>query len=563
MQSIASSIGRPRFKSRRCIKASWCVFLVIGLPIQGLQAQTPPSPFSPTPPPLQPPSQNNQQENSAGVAHQLGDSSKNQWPAQSGGSLFPADSTPTQLQPNQSQEPQIQPPPRMPSSLLSDNDLRSQKLGAEPHPRSVPTNRNALDIQQPNKRFTPRQEPIVVREPDTFDSMVRPAGFQNQEISNNDLAEQLLNQIDINKITTALPGDPITLTNALANVRQDQRQKLIRAYWNAYTSYAHLRYAQTELMWLERLNAPIGQADRMLLDAAKMHGRNQATKSELAFNRSQGLLSELLPQNPHDLLPLPQDMPLLGRYRTNFEIYETRGAMPIKLERIHENLPLQHQLIHDQAKSVQTSRAAVSQTITAYNQGQATLAAALESIRLCHAVHAAFADAVNDYNQAIADYALTIAPQDRQPHQVVAMLIPGSGMSSIDDRRLPVREARNNSIYSTGNQIPSQQFNEEFRTPPSSPSPSFQPTPLERRGNPATNLPANNPYNDRGNFPGNQGGSSLAPQNVTGGATKIVDIQITGQAAGEFVIRASAASDELTNPIAVENVLVFFSGISR
>ena len=120
---------------------------------------------------------------------------------------------------------------------------------------------------------------------------------------------------------------------------------------------------------------------------------------------------------------MPENLPLVERYRTSFELFQSRRPMPENLRRIHENLPQFYQLIQTHADATSGSQQVAQQTIVAHNRRQASIPSALEAIRMCRESHQAFFDAVNKYNQEIADYALAVSPLGQPPERVAGMLI--------------------------------------------------------------------------------------------------------------------------------------------
>ena len=295
-----------------------------------------------------------------------------------------------------------------------------------------------------------------------------PVNYQ-QEVINTRIAEQIINQYDVSRLNEGMLGKPISLVNAIANANMDKREVLVDAYWNTYDKYLRLRFAQDEAMYLRQLERPTGQADQILLNAARLSTENKFLQAEVDLQMAQGKLEELFPQNPSDQLPLPKDRPLLGTYNTNYEALSGERSMTNRQKSLHMVLPRQYQMIHAHARSIQVSRSAVSQTSSAYNSGSATLAAALQAIRVCSESQSQFAHSLNQYNHSICEYAMSIAPYG-EPHTVAGMLIKDLNIPIEDglgiSQGAPQREARNDPMYSSSS---SSQGNPNWNrsTPPS------------------------------------------------------------------------------------------------
>lgn len=176
-------------------------------------------------------------------------------------------------------------------------------------------------------------------------------------------------------------------------------------------------------MWLGRLNAGPSPAQQALLEAARSEARNTTLASQIQLGKSQSLLMQYMPNRPAEFLPLPSDKPLIGNYRTEYEKYKYFQMMPVNLRGIDQILPKQLQLIADRAKTVNVAKSAANQMAQALSNRQTTLQSVLEAAREWRISEKKLVGSVVSYNQAIADYALTVAQGYQSPQAVAAMLI--------------------------------------------------------------------------------------------------------------------------------------------
>jgi len=124
-----------------------------------------------------------------------------------------------------------------------------------------------------------------------------------------------------------------------------------------------------------------------------------------------------------DPLPLPNDLPLIQKYKTNYELYRSRQMMPVSLLGIDQMLPKTLELINLRAEAVKVTKAASDQVLSAASTGGQSVISALEAGRIWRAAEHDLVASVVSYNQAIADYSLSVTGGYQTPEEVVAMLI--------------------------------------------------------------------------------------------------------------------------------------------
>ena len=350
---------------------------------------------------------------------------------------------------NNSNEPQIIPRNSWDKELTDQSNASGSTQNLNPYSNSTNQTNSQLNggltprnFNQPNLNHQNFNDQAI------NDPQVQPAGFSNSGTTTNmNVAEQLLDRMDVEQFVDNRFGVPVDLVDMISSVPTHERKQSIEAYWHTYTCYVKMRFASEELYFLKQLRSPAGAADKHLLNLALLLGQNRVSQTQLDFEEAKGNLGQYVTQMTGSSF-VPADTPLLGKYQTHYDRFSSQRVMSHRLKVLHTILPKQHVLIHENATAAQTGRHALSQTVSAYNQGQATLAATLEAWRLCSQVNMAFADSVHQYNQSTTEYAEGVADFDHDANRVASMLIktPKAFLTPA----LNTRQALNDSFYSQG-----------------------------------------------------------------------------------------------------------------
>ncbi len=279
------------------------------------------------------------------------------------------------------------------------------------------------------------------------DNQIQPTAFNqeaNLRTNPNALAMQLLSRYDVDNAPDPLPGRPTTLLEMLRQpIAANQRRAMVSQYWETYYDWATFLSRAEQLSWLSSISAPSSPADQALLRAAKSAASNQVLAAEIQLGKSQARLMDFLPASQADLLPLPADKPLVQKYNTNYELYQQNGMMPSRLRGIDGMLPKVLKLIQNRADTVQLARAAADDARKSLAARQTTLASVLEAMRIWRAAEQDMVASVTSYNQAIADYSLSIAQGGQTPEQLVAMLIAKPKVNQVaNSYARPAQQAR-------------------------------------------------------------------------------------------------------------------------
>lgn len=283
-------------------------------------------------------------------------------------------------------------------------------------------------------------------------SAVQPTGF-NQPVSPRptrnanplQLARDLIDRYAVEQSATELPGRPTTLFELFQQPMDlSQRRPMVHHYWESFYDWANHVNNQRFLGWLQQIPKQTNQVENQMLEAALMVARNRVLASEIQLGKSQASLRQYAPNLAPELMPLPSDLPLIQKYKTNYELYKSYRALPQELTGIDKMLPKTLDLIQKRAETVQVAENSARQALQALKGRQTTLATTLEAGRLWLTSERDLISSVTNYNHAIGDYALSITQGYQSPDRMVAILIGSSSSRKRNKSAAPAaREARN------------------------------------------------------------------------------------------------------------------------
>lgn len=225
----------------------------------------------------------------------------------------------------------------------------------------------------------------------------------------------------------------LSLLEALT-VTQDanQRKLIIQQYWRVAITNLNLTHALEEKEIIRAVAATTPE-DQTTLNAAIRIAETRVVGLQLQLQNDQFDLIDIMGSGNIEQAPWPSDSPYVGRYRTNFERYTEFRTMPSEIARIHHSLPLMLELIESRAEAISAIDRQVLSTAEAYQFGQGSLSKVLESLNTLSQQRAALLTSIEEYNQMISNYALTVAPQGLAPESVVPMLIKTTAPSLARD----------------------------------------------------------------------------------------------------------------------------------
>ena len=211
-----------------------------------------------------------------------------------------------------------------------------------------------------------------------------------------------------------IPGEPLSLLAALANVRgQAGRIGVVHAYWQSTLALAKYGVALDENRQLTELNS----------GAALVTSASTVETSRLAAIDAQRRLAQTARLPKSIQLPLPSDRPHVRAYKTRFaEIFSSSVPME-RMRLIDRKLPLRLQVISKRASAVQAAEDVLIALTDPNRAREADLTSITAAVEELARERRAFLEAVCEYNHEIADYALNIVGQEITGRQLVATLI--------------------------------------------------------------------------------------------------------------------------------------------
>ena len=253
-------------------------------------------------------------------------------------------------------------------------------------------------------------------------------------------------------------GKPLTLINAVSvTVDRRQQMEIIHSYWGLVQAVGEYHYCADHWQSLSSLKGRGG--NDTLLRPAQAAAAAQVRQAELNLLGRQYELAALLGQPANMPLPLPADLPHVGAYRTYFnELFAGRSA-PEQARLAEKKLPIQRQMVDEQAAAVLAAEDARSALGEEFSNGRAESTSVISCASDLLAQRQAFIAAVCRYNQSIADYGLAVALPTATPQSLVAMLIgPAQAMS------LPAQSALQQPVASQNFGPPPSGYQQPIRT---------------------------------------------------------------------------------------------------
>ncbi len=237
-------------------------------------------------------------------------------------------------------------------------------------------------------------------------------------------AAQFLEEALSEQARAALTGSPMRLVDALAHLSDRQQQlAAVRAYWNLSISVARYHFARDEFARVTSIVSVRPPQRPAALRAAEEAARARMSRARLSAVAAQYDLAETALTPLGGGPPLPVDRPFVGTYRTNFQELFAGRVAPRGTRRIDAALPLEHELIGTRAGALGAAQQAASEAFDAYGRGEADLTAVLRSVTHLQSQRLALLEEIRDYNDDIAEFALTVAGPGMSRQAIVAMLI--------------------------------------------------------------------------------------------------------------------------------------------
>ncbi|MFP6669922.1 MAG: hypothetical protein VB857_00785, partial [Pirellulaceae bacterium] len=122
-------------------------------------------------------------------------------------------------------------------------------------------------------------------------------------------------------------------------------------------------------------------------------------------------------------LTWPGDLPVVGKFRTEYELLFQNRQAPPALERINLALPRMWQLLASQAAAVEVLGTSLEKTEAAYEAGETSLVTILAGWQQLEGIQQQYLATAKRYNVEIAEYVIAVTGQTSSRERLVAMLI--------------------------------------------------------------------------------------------------------------------------------------------
>jgi hypothetical protein len=234
------------------------------------------------------------------------------------------------------------------------------------------------------------------------------------------LIQDSINEVDPSEFS----GQATSLLAAIQHLGDTtvQRQSVV-AYWHLSAAISRHAFARQASEFLRQLESPADPDAEAILEAARVTAAARREETAEQVTASQYDLLEHSFATETMALPWPDDTPLVGSYRTNFETLFGDHPAPLRLRRIHSLLPHNKRVIETRARAVMAAREARDRTRVAYQEGRLAVRSLLDACERLRGEQDAFVAAVLRYNEGIAEYALAVVGPAADPATVVSTLI--------------------------------------------------------------------------------------------------------------------------------------------
>jgi hypothetical protein len=356
---------------------------------------------------------------------------------------------PDRLQPLDHETPELAPPPEpsdvggdtSPSSAASDypptESLPDEAGRAAPIDESQTAEPAAPEPPMvPVPAGLPALTPRTTNKPSLDDSgaLPPPAGLYPALIdaSPDARTKHLTAALCWNRTLPDQIGQPVELRQCLSGPVVADRGQLIAAYWLAAQSAAQYQALVAEVDFLEELvpiamerrHEPGGADDMLRLRAAKLAAQADVLAAQLDLLEAQFQLTLQAGGPLHASWLLPATTPHSEPYRLNLEGHAGESAGSWTLRRLAALIPALADSLQDRAAAVVQADAARSAATAAYQAGSQSIDYVMASVRQQTEETSAFLDTLTQYNQAIAEYTLTVLPPGTPGLQLADALLP-------------------------------------------------------------------------------------------------------------------------------------------
>jgi hypothetical protein len=274
-------------------------------------------------------------------------------------------------------------------------------------------------------------EPVAERFPSASPATSTPTAASAPDIQAWQIASSMLEQILMMDDQPATPLRRVRLIETLSRQGDPSLSSVaIREYWDLVQAIAAARYSADKVRLLTDVARPATEGDQALLAESLATAEAEEAAANDRLLASQYELLRVTGLSLDGGLPWPADVPHVAPYRTQFTTIFANRQAPLGVQQIHHRLPGKLTLIEKRLAAMSAAENAVDALSVAYQSGRAQLVPVIGSIERLDRSRREFLASVVDYNQQIADYALSVVGPNVGPETLVATLIkvtPASG----------------------------------------------------------------------------------------------------------------------------------------
>jgi len=207
------------------------------------------------------------------------------------------------------------------------------------------------------------------------------------------------------------------------------RLRVVKAYWQWTFCCSQQRLYEQQMARLQSMDH--GDTGGSEYESAKALLKVRQQQNELDLVEVRHELSTLTLVSIGELT-WPGDFPVVGRFRTEYELLFQNRQAPPALEKINLALPKIWQLLAAQSAAVGVLDKSVEESEAAYEAGEISMSNLLGSYQQLEQVEQQYLLTVKRYNVEIAEYVIAVTGQTSSRERLVGMLIkPKRAMQSV------------------------------------------------------------------------------------------------------------------------------------
>ena len=207
------------------------------------------------------------------------------------------------------------------------------------------------------------------------------------------------------------------------------RLGVVKAYWQWTFCCSQQRLYEQQMARLQSIDP--GDTGVSGYESAKALLKIRQQQNELDLIEARHELSTLTLVSIGELT-WPGDFPVVGRFRTEYELLFQNRQAPPAIEKINLALPKIWQLLVAQSAAVEVLGKSLEESEAAYEAGELSMSALLVSYQQLEQVEQQYLLTVKRYNVEIAEYVIAVTGQTSSRERLVGMLIkPKRAMQSV------------------------------------------------------------------------------------------------------------------------------------